>query len=159
MYPKRVCCIDVSGFAANHLTLGQVYTATGENLRASSDYILDLPPSSMCSWNKSRFEDVVAAEEITSFQVEYIDNLHSEILIVGSIYTVVHQTDKYYYLKGLSYFNGIWYGGIKKKRFVRLDQPLLDNPTVAVNNHICPSCKNDRCSKSEKSCWKCGGVL
>ena|SRR6266446_1680116 len=28
-----------------------------------------------------------------------------------------------------------------------------------VNDHTCPTCKNDRCSKSEKSCWKCGGLL
>lgn len=32
-------------------------------------------------------------------------------------------------------------------------------PTIAINNHTCPSCKNDRCSKSEKTCWKCGGKL
>lgn len=31
--------------------------------------------------------------------------------------------------------------------------------TVAVNNHTCPHCKNDRCSKTEKSCWRCGGKL
>ncbi len=29
----------------------------------------------------------------------------------------------------------------------------------AINNHICPHCKNDRVSKSEASCWKCGGNL
>ena len=29
----------------------------------------------------------------------------------------------------------------------------------AINDHICPSCKNDRVSKSEASCWKCGGKL
>ena len=28
-----------------------------------------------------------------------------------------------------------------------------------INNHVCPSCKNDRCSIGEKSCWKCGGAL
>jgi hypothetical protein len=28
-----------------------------------------------------------------------------------------------------------------------------------INDHVCPTCKNDRCSKSEKSCWKCGGKL
>ena len=31
--------------------------------------------------------------------------------------------------------------------------------TVAVNDYVCPTCKNDRCSKSEKTCWKCGGTL
>jgi hypothetical protein len=31
--------------------------------------------------------------------------------------------------------------------------------TVAINNHTCPSCRNDRVSKSEHSCWKCGNKL
>jgi len=31
--------------------------------------------------------------------------------------------------------------------------------TIAVNDHICPTCGNDRVSKCEKSCWKCGGLL
>lgn len=29
----------------------------------------------------------------------------------------------------------------------------------AINDHICPCCGNDRVSKSERSCWKCGGSL
>jgi hypothetical protein len=28
-----------------------------------------------------------------------------------------------------------------------------------VNNHVCPTCKCDRVSKVEKSCWRCGGKL
>jgi hypothetical protein len=32
-------------------------------------------------------------------------------------------------------------------------------PTVAVNNHTCVFCGNTSCSKSEKSCWKCGGAI
>ncbi len=31
--------------------------------------------------------------------------------------------------------------------------------TEAINDHVCPSCNNDRCSKTEKSCWKCGNLL
>lgn len=30
---------------------------------------------------------------------------------------------------------------------------------VAVNDHTCKWCNNNRCSKTEKSCWKCGGKL
>lgn len=30
---------------------------------------------------------------------------------------------------------------------------------AAVNDHVCPSCNNNRCSKSEKSCWRCGSSL
>ncbi len=29
----------------------------------------------------------------------------------------------------------------------------------AVNDHTCPSCHNTKCSKSEKTCWKCGNAL
>jgi hypothetical protein len=31
--------------------------------------------------------------------------------------------------------------------------------SIAVNDHTCPTCKNDHCSKTEKSCWKCGSNL
>ena len=30
---------------------------------------------------------------------------------------------------------------------------------TAINDHKCPSCGNDRVSKCEKSCWKCGSNL
>ena len=33
------------------------------------------------------------------------------------------------------------------------------NPNVPINDHICLHCKNDRCSKSEKICWRCGALL
>lgn len=29
----------------------------------------------------------------------------------------------------------------------------------AVNDYVCPTCANDRCSKSEIKCWKCGNLL
>lgn len=28
-----------------------------------------------------------------------------------------------------------------------------------VNDHVCPTCNNERCSKQEKTCWKCGSNL
>jgi hypothetical protein len=27
----------------------------------------------------------------------------------------------------------------------------------AINDYTCPFCKNHKCSKKEKSCWRCGG--
>ncbi len=33
------------------------------------------------------------------------------------------------------------------------------NLSVAVNDYVCPTCKNDRCSKREKICWRCGHNL
>lgn len=37
-----------------------------------------------------------------------------------------------------------------------------NNPAVAaqpVNDHTCVQCGNTACSKSEKSCWKCGATI
>jgi hypothetical protein len=28
-----------------------------------------------------------------------------------------------------------------------------------TNDHVCPLCRNTRCSKTEKSCWRCGADL
>jgi hypothetical protein len=27
--------------------------------------------------------------------------------------------------------------------------------SVAINDYVCPNCSNDRCSKTEKFCWRC----
>jgi hypothetical protein len=27
------------------------------------------------------------------------------------------------------------------------------------NDYVCPTCQNDKCSKSEKICWRCGNKL
>ncbi len=29
----------------------------------------------------------------------------------------------------------------------------------AINDFTCPTCNNERCSKMEKKCWKCGNNL
>lgn len=36
--------------------------------------------------------------------------------------------------------------------------PIMSNGE-AINNHTCPTCKNTRCNKQEKSCWRCGSKL
>ena len=43
---------------------------------------------------------------------------------------------------------------------------VVDGETAAtsasgtpVNDHVCPTCQNNKCSKSEKLCWKCGNPL
>jgi hypothetical protein len=160
MYPKQVRCIDVSGHAQFYLTLGQIYTAVGEHPKSSDDYMLDIQNAPK-SWSKTRFEDVVAETTFTPFKVECVDN-DNEIsyLHVGSIYTVLHQSDRYYYLEGIAIKNsdGFWNGGMRKERFIVVNGVAVD-PTIAVNDHTCPTCGNNRCSKSEKTCWRCGGVL
>ena len=54
---------------------------------------------------------------------------------------------------------GDWYA----RRFAPIDanitQPTTATSSAAINDHICKTCGNDRCSKTEKICWKCGGKL
>lgn len=38
-------------------------------------------------------------------------------------------------------------------------KPVHDPKAPAINDHVCPHCQNDRVSKSEPSCWRCGGKL
>lgn len=35
----------------------------------------------------------------------------------------------------------------------------VTNDAKAVNDYICPFCKNDRVSKTEKNCWRCGNTF
>lgn len=52
--------------------------------------------------------------------------------------------------------------GITGGEFYREDTaglPIHSCTAPAINNHVCPACKNDRCNKQEKSCWKCGSSL
>ena len=37
--------------------------------------------------------------------------------------------------------------------------PIHGFAGAAINDHVCPTCQNDKCSKSEKVCWKCGNPL
>lgn len=36
---------------------------------------------------------------------------------------------------------------------------MVEDMQPAINNHVCPHCKNERVNKTEKSCWLCGGLL
>lgn len=49
---------------------------------------------------------------------------------------------------------------------IRNPSPIVNHTPVnqegeatVVNNHVCPSCGNNRVNKDERSCWKCGGSL
>lgn len=42
-------------------------------------------------------------------------------------------------------------------RFV--GETIKVDPPKAINDHTCPHCGNTACSKTERSCWKCGGSL
>lgn len=54
---------------------------------------------------------------------------------------------------------GISDGPVWNSRGSSSDDTLSLPTTAAVNDHTCPSCGNNRCSKAEVKCWKCGGVL
>lgn len=47
----------------------------------------------------------------------------------------------------------------------KLIQPIISDYCIntatikAINDYTCPTCKNDRCSKSEVTCWLCGNKL
>lgn len=48
--------------------------------------------------------------------------------------------------------------------FMRIAQDVAINPDVvtpskAINDYVCPACGNTRCSRSERTCWKCGCTL
>ena len=36
---------------------------------------------------------------------------------------------------------------------------IPENSGVPMNDHICPSCGNAKCSKQEIKCWRCGNKL
>lgn len=35
----------------------------------------------------------------------------------------------------------------------------VETNQIAINDFICKTCSNNRCSKSERACWKCGNLL
>lgn len=56
--------------------------------------------------------------------------------------------------------NGLWkYDGAAPSATCAPMQDNVGDSSVPINDHICPSCKNDKCSKTEVTCWKCGGKL
>jgi hypothetical protein len=69
-------------------------------------------------------------------------------------------------LEGYTVIRGRSGGIIRDKDYAAKDaaatQAIYDALTTAskpINDHVCPSCGNDKVSKTERSCWKCGGKL
>ncbi len=42
---------------------------------------------------------------------------------------------------------------------IQRQAPSMVASNAAINDHTCTSCGNNRCSKTEKSCWKCGSPI
>ena len=42
-------------------------------------------------------------------------------------------------------------------RFKRFDDSINPrNPSAPIDDYVCKRCQNPKCSKTERSCWKCG---
>ena len=39
------------------------------------------------------------------------------------------------------------------------ERPNVGPINGPINDYVCPTCRNDKCSKSEKICWCCGNKL
>ncbi len=91
-----------------------------------------------------RAEIIFVNQEMIQSQIVYSN---TEIRPLGMILTA-HLKRKDPYQHQLE-FNWNLYSDIEK--------PITSN--YLVNDFICPSCKNDRCSRSEKICWRCGNSL
>jgi hypothetical protein len=50
-----------------------------------------------------------------------------------------------------------WYFSLLTNDQVK--DPIVQTSAGPVNDHVCKTCKNDRVSKTEVRCWKCGNKL
>lgn len=49
---------------------------------------------------------------------------------------------------------------VKSSQVINQNAPTIPPPPVqVVNDHTCKVCGNDKCSKTEKSCWRCGSLI
>ena len=40
-----------------------------------------------------------------------------------------------------------------------IEQAPISKDSNPVNDHVCPACGNNKCSRSEIKCWRCGNKL
>lgn len=55
--------------------------------------------------------------------------------------------------------SGTWIHGLNGWFLKEATVQTTNGSSTAINDHVCPTCKNTRCSKTEKSCWRCGNPL
>lgn len=179
-YPKRVVCVDDNYGAAPTIVKGKEYTALSEVPcllgGKPNGYMLDLPGLASGPWDMSRFQDVVAATPISPSGVLATWDTIKKGQRVQCVYRGARLADtgKVFHVDRTgNLFIIHWDDGTihlsawtRPESFMILSDivapgvPVATPPSiVAVNDHVCPSCQNDRCSKNEKTCWRCGGVL
>ncbi len=101
--------------------------------------------------------DEVAEFESDVKRVRCIDDSYVGNLQKGAVYQVEAETRYNHYI-----IDG---RGLLKHRFeVLTDEDLPEAPQAStsvgpVNDHTCSQCGNTRCSKTERSCWRCGAVI
>lgn len=106
----------------------------------------------------------------TCIRFDRVDNTHRHLKTGKIKETKLSGTHFYtyytYYISvewddGYADASGSWY--VNPDNFIILGDniPVVQSTdsTVAVNDYICPTCRNNRCSRSEKTCWKCGNQL
>jgi len=49
------------------------------------------------------------------------------------------------------------YGFLKRSK--QTESAIAKQAGIAINDYVCPTCDNNRCSKSEITCWRCGNRL
>jgi hypothetical protein len=54
---------------------------------------------------------------------------------------------------------GYWIPQWAKQFEAEVAVAAVNTSGKAINDHVCPSCGNKRCSRTEKLCWLCGGSL
>jgi len=64
-------------------------------------------------------------------------------------------------LKNISFDDeGYMYGSpVLDESNMGYDTPTIPAPAPIVDDHTCAVCGNTKCSKTEKSCWKCGAPI
>lgn len=99
----------------------------------------------------------LASNKDTCANCKEPEDLHFTLAAPGKLCCRVLMPDGSYTASKNSFFDST-----KRKWDIAVGiavKKVISDILPAINNHICPTCKNDRVSKSEKSCWKCGNKL
>lgn len=174
-----VRCNSASNSGSPSLKTGETYRAVHIRRDGDSDWMTTIDDSSgdrLGEFFASRFDPLtmMATTNEPSFKagdrVACIDaNEATGALVEGAIYYVEEMWEDYgsWKIKVKDSSGKIinrnsgddwWYA----RRFAVANSaasPRSFPSAPAINDKTCPHCKNNRCSSTEKSCWKCGGKL
>ena len=159
----KVKCIDVASSYGCSILVNSIYEVIGES-HCKQDWVL---AGERMTWNKRRFKFVFP------FTVKCI-NTTGAALALGNTYSVCGESsdsnNTYWIFAGAipavfaASHTNIPGTAWAKDRFEFVfenaqNKASLMEQSIAINDHVCPTCKNKRCSKSELVCWRCGNKL